>query len=609
MNSKVKSLTVGLSLLLLSLPCLAQEKDKSPEKYKDKVEKIVKSTLKKNDSYKKLQELCDDIGARLSGSKALDEAIAWAVKTLKADGHVNVRTEKVMVPKWTRGRESATILEPKPYKLSILGLGGSVGTPKEGVTAQVLVVHSRSELEKLGAAVKGKIVLFNVPMPKYDPVKGAGYGETVRFRTQGAKWAGKEGAVAALVRSITATSLQSPHTGGMRYGKDGPRIPNAAVSIEDAERIERLCKRGKKVVVNLKMEAKSHGLVPSANVMAEIRGSEKPDEIVVIGGHIDSWDVGQGAHDDGAGCVIAMEALNRIRQLKLKPRRTIRVVLWTNEENGLAGAKAYAKAHKDEMSKHVAAIESDSGGFQPLGFHVDHRDPKKKSKVIERVQSILNLVPTLGKRPLKSKSGYSGADIGPIKLYGAPTLGLWVDGSKYFNYHHTRSDTVDKVNPKELSRNTALMAAMAFVLADAPGRLDDGVEAVLPELQRSQPLAVAEAVMKAYKAKKFVEFAELVQPSKKDWTAAQLTPGTPIYESLFGAQSWRWKAVQSWSGKLGKGYLKDQKDGQQWVRMSISTGQKETVVIELKKRGKEWFFEDLRKVPSAELKSWGKPMK
>ncbi|MDF1666866.1 MAG: M20/M25/M40 family metallo-hydrolase, partial [Planctomycetota bacterium] len=413
---KLKSILFTLIALTLTTDNFADDQKTSPKKYKETVETLVQTILKENQSYKKLEELCDDIGARLSGSKSLDQAIAWAVKTLKADGHENVHTEEVMVPKWTRGDESAYILEPKLYKLSILGLGGSVGTAKSGVTGEVVVVHSRAELEKLGAKVKGKIVLFNVPMPKYDAVKGAGYGETVRYRTQGAKWAGKQGAIAALVRSITANSLQSPHTGGMRYGKEGKRIPNAAVSIEDAERIDRLCRRGKKVVIRLKMGAKDHGLVKSANVIAEIRGSQKPEEIVVIGGHIDSWDVGQGAHDDGAGCVIAMEALNQIRKLKLKPRRTIRVVLWTNEENGLAGARAYAKAHKDEMKNHVAAIESDSGGFQPLGFNIDHRDVTKKNKVIERVQAILNLVPSLGKRALKSKVGYSGADIGPIKL-------------------------------------------------------------------------------------------------------------------------------------------------------------------------------------------------
>lgn len=601
---KLKSALVLLLAVSLTTDNFADDKQASPEAYKSTIKTLVDSTLKKNQSYNKLEELCDDIGARLSGSKSLDKAIAWAVKTLKADGHENVHTEEVMVPKWTRGEESAYILEPKLYKLSILGLGGSVGTGKSGVTGQVVVVHSREELEKLGAAVKGKIVLFNVPMPKYDPIKGAGYGETVRFRTQGAKWAGKQGAIAALVRSVTATSLQSPHTGGMRYGKEGKRIPNAAVSVEDAERIDRLCKRGKKVIVRLKMEAKNHGLVKSANVIAEIRGSKNPEEVVVIGGHIDSWDVGQGAHDDGTGCVIAMEALNQIRQLKLKPRRTIRVVLWTNEENGLAGAKAYEKAHKTEMKNHVAAIESDSGGFQPLGFNVDHRDVTKKNKVIERVQAILDLVPSLGKRALKSKSGYSGADIGPIKLHGAPTLGLWVDGSKYFNYHHTASDTVDKVDRKELSRNTALMAAMAYVLADAPGRLDDGIAKAKSALDRKKPIEVARAVLMAYKAKEFVEFSELVQPSKKEWTAAQLVPGTPIFQSLFGPKSWRWNAVKNWPGDFGETYKKTYTNGRQEVRICISKTKPSVIVIELKRRESDWYFEDLRRSTEAELKAW-----
>jgi carboxypeptidase Q len=611
---KKYSLILAVSaLFLVSQDSFSQEK-KVVDVRRATIEKIVAAALKNNDSYKKLQELCDDIGARLSGSDALNQAIEWALNTFKADGQENVRKEDVMVPKWVRGQESATMLEPRLYKLSMLGLGGSVGTPKSGVTGEVIVVHSRAELEKLGDRVKDKIVLFNVAMPKYDPIKGAGYGATVSYRTSGAHWAAKQGAVAALVRSVTAHSLQSPHTGGMRYRDGVKKIPNAAISVENAELLDRLTKRGKKVVVRLKMEAKNHGLAKSANVLAEIKGHEKPEEIIVIGGHIDSWDVGQGAQDDGGGCVMAMEALNVIRKLKLRPRRTIRVVLFTNEENGLAGARQYAETHKAEMKNHIAAIESDSGSFQPLGFNVDHRNPDRKSAALARVQEILNMVPDLkGKVPLKSRLGYAGADIGPIKFFGATTLGLWVEGSKYFDYHHTHSDTVDKVDPKELSRGTALMAAMVYTLADMPGRLDTIATGSKPEpaLDLTKPKVVADALLKAYKAKNFKAFRSYVKASKSSWFESQLKAGTPVFESLFGEKSWRLAAVQSWGGKLGETRIgmNDTKQPQALVQFS-RLDDSSIVVVQLHLDvNKSWYFTDLRKMPKADFEKWGASLK
>lgn len=439
--------------------------------YCDEAGRIIDAALAGNDAWKKMHELCDGIGHRLSGSESLERAIRWALETMKADGAENVRGEKVMVPKWVRGEESAVMLEPRHHRLGMLGLGGSVGTPAEGITAEVVAVRDKEHLDELGEAVRGKIVLFNYAMPAYSEERGTSYGSTVRYRTNGAVWAAERGAVAALVRSVTARSMHTPHTGAMRYGEADKRIPTAAVTIEDAESIARLCEAGTKVVVRLKMEATTHDDAESANAIGELVGREKPDEVVVIGGHIDSWDVGQGAHDDGGGCVIAMEAINLLRKLDLRPRRTIRVVLFTNEENGLRGGRAYAEDHKDELSKHVAAIESDSGVFAPRSYGVSINDEAKQAIAVKQLADIVSLLERVG--PIRADAGGGGADIGPMAPAGVPTLGHEVDASRYFDYHHTPADTLDKVDPEELSKNVAALAVVAYVLADMQGRLGE----------------------------------------------------------------------------------------------------------------------------------------
>ena len=356
--------------------CHAQD-ESIVKQYQAAADKIIESGRKGNDAYLKLQELCDDIGNRLSGSKSLEQAIEWAQQSMKDDGQENVRSEKVTIRKWVRGNESCELVEPRPYKFDMLGLGGSIGTPAEGISAEVIVVDDKEELDSLADdQIAGKIVVFNKAMPMYSEIDGSGYGQTVAYRSNGAKWASERGGVAALVRSVTAYSLVSPHTGAMRYDAEVAKVPTAAISVEAALMLKRFQNRGIKTIVKLKMEAKDEGEAPSANVVAEIVGTEKPEEIVLIGGHIDSWDVGQGAQDDGAGCVAAMEALNIIRKAGLKPKRTIRVVLWTNEENGLAGARSYLARHQNE--NHVAGIESDSGGFKPQGLSIDLEDEDKE---------------------------------------------------------------------------------------------------------------------------------------------------------------------------------------------------------------------------------------
>jgi Zn-dependent M28 family amino/carboxypeptidase len=381
-----------------------------------------------------------------------------------------VRAEPVEVPKWVRGRESLEMTAPRSLALPVLGLGGSVGTPPEGIAAPLVVVSNEEELNALGEGAAGKIVLFNHAMPPFDAVRGTGYGSAVRFRVHGARWAQARGALAALVRSVTARSLRSPHTGAMSYADARAKIPTAAIAIEDAEMLARLQQRGVPVTLRLRMEARDEGTAPSANVIGEIVGREKPDELVVIGGHIDSWDVGQGAHDDGAGCVITMEALHVLRRLELRPRRTIRVVLWTNEENGLAGGKAYANAHAAGPGRHVAALECDSGCFAPRGFNVGHEDPKREAAALARMRDIVTLLEPLG--AAKTGTGGGGADIGPLGKQGVTLIGHEVDSSTYFDYHHTHADTLDKVNPEHLRQNIAAVAVLAYVLAEMPERLD-----------------------------------------------------------------------------------------------------------------------------------------
>ncbi len=426
---------------------------------------IMGTALIEGQAYEKLEYLSDNIGNRLSGSPQLNQAIEWAVNAMKADGLENVRAEAAKVPHWVRGEESAEIITPAKHKLNILGLGGTIGTVSAGITAEVVVVGNFDELDKLGEQVKGKIVLYNSPMRK-DLPPGQAYGEAVRYRGIGAVRAAKYGAVAALVRSVTTVSLSTPHTGAMRYQDDTPKIPAAAVTVENAELMQRLYVKGEKIVVNLKLGAQTLPDADSANVVGEILGSEKPEEIILVSGHLDSWDVGTGSNDDGAGSVIAMEAVRTIARLKLRPKRTIRVVLFTNEENGLFGASAYRDAHKQDFDKHVAAIEADSGGTRPIGFSF-----KGSDRAFALVQEISTLLHNLRSDNVELSTGGVGADISVLTDTGVPSLGLRNDSSHYFDVHHTNADTFEKIDRTELSLNVATMAVMLYVLADMPKAL------------------------------------------------------------------------------------------------------------------------------------------
>ncbi len=426
--------------------------------YRAPAGRIIGAALTSNKAYERLAYLSDRIGHRLSGSKNLERAIAWAVSEMKRDGLDNVRAEKVMVPHWVRGNESLEITSPLAQKLPMLGLGNSVGTPAAGVSAEAVVVRSFDELDALGERVRGKIVVYNVPFTTYS--------ETVVYRGAGASRAAQHGAVAALVRSITPVSLQTPHTGAMKYDEKQPKIPTAAITIEGAEWLQRLYDRGDRPRLRLKMEAKFLPDAESANVVAEIKGSEKPDEVVLVCGHFDSWDVGQGAHDDGGGSIIAWEAVRLIKELGLRPRRTIRVVLYTNEENGLRGGNAYRDAHRDELSKHIFAIEADSGVYRPDGFGLDAKAPLQARANLQEIAKLL-----AGIRADRIAADGGGADIGPITELGVIGAHLDVDGTHYFDIHHTHADTLDKVSPQDLALCVATMAVMAYTVADMPESL------------------------------------------------------------------------------------------------------------------------------------------
>lgn len=438
---------------VLSAQSNSSKSNSLTEQYQSRAARIIETALADSSGFDQLAELCDTFGPRFSATENLEQAIEWALKGLQENGFDNVHGEPVMVPRWVRGAESATLLVPWKKTLHMLGLGGSVATPPEGITAEVLVVGSFDELEQRASEATGKIVLYDVPFTSY--------GKTVRYRYGGASAAAKAGAVASLIRSVGPYSMNTPHTGAMQYEEGVKKIPHAAITAEDAAMLHRLADRGIKIKIQLKMEAKTLEDVLSNNVVAELKGSEKPEEVIVISGHMDSWDVGQGAMDDGSGCIAAWQAVKILKDLNLRPRRTIRIVFWTNEENGLRGGKRYRDDHKDELGKHVAAIESDNGVFSPLGFGFTGSE-----KARELLKEISDLLTSIKADSVFDHGG--GADIGPIMEAGVPGIGLKVDTSRYFWYHHTNADTWDKLDQDEFNRCVAALAVMSYVIADMP---------------------------------------------------------------------------------------------------------------------------------------------
>ncbi|HYB97276.1 MAG TPA: M20/M25/M40 family metallo-hydrolase, partial [Vicinamibacterales bacterium] len=422
--------------------------------YRPNVQKLIAAAQSDQFAWDRLAELTDTYGQRLSGSDNLARAIVWAQAAMKRDGLENVHTERVMVPRWLRGNESLEITNPPHHVIPMLGLGGSVATPAGGIEADVVVVSSGDELNKRAAEVKGKIVLFNVPYTDY--------GATVPYRSGGASMAARHGAVASLVRSVGPMGLRTTHTGNMSYADGVTRIPAAAIAAEDANRIQRLVNRGINVRVRLKMEAKFEADAESFNVIGEIRGSEKPEEIVLAGCHFDSWDPGTGASDDAVGCIVTWEAARLMKKLNIRPKRTVRIVLFTNEENGLRGGNGYRDAHAAEAARHVLAVESDSGVFHPARLGFTGSDAARKI-----IGEIATLLEPLGLAEVTGGGG--GADIGPIATLGkVPMLAYGGDATKYFTIHHTPADTVERIDPKEVSTAAAALTTVIYVVADMP---------------------------------------------------------------------------------------------------------------------------------------------
>jgi carboxypeptidase Q len=427
-----------------------------PVDYRPEAQRLTQAATNSLFGFSRLATMCDTFGPRFTGSKNLEEAIDWCLAEMKKDGFLNVRGEEVTVPRWVRGSESIELLSPRRRELPMLGLGGSVGTPPEGIMAEVLVVTGFDDLKNHAAEAKGKIVLFNVPFTEYR--------ETVIVRTQGAIHAARAEAVASLIRSVGPFSMQTPHTGGMSYADGVKKIPHAALSLEDANMLSRMQARGEPLRVRLKMEARTLADGISHNVVAEIPGTEKPEEIVIVSGHIDSWDVGQGAMDDGGGCLAAWEAARLMLKLGLRPKRTVRVVLWTNEENGLRGATSYAKRHEAALAKHTLAIESDAGVFRPTGFGF-----LGSGRGMEIIRGVAKLLDPIGSGSIAK--GCRGADVLKLVRGGVPVMHLEVEREKYFWFHHTDADTIDKLDPAEFNRCVAAMAVMAYVIADLPETL------------------------------------------------------------------------------------------------------------------------------------------
>lgn len=445
--------TLTAAAVLLAVPASAQS---VASRYRDVANRIIAEAMRDSAAWNRVALLTETHGPRLSGSPALERAIDWMIARMKEDGLENVTGEPVMVPRWVRGAESAEMILPRRAPLPMLGLGGSIGTPASGITAEVMVATSFADLEQRASEAAGKIVLFNFPW--------VDYGTTGAYRRQGAIAAAKAGALASLIRSVTPYSMRTPHTGSMSYDSTVRKIPHAALAPEDADMIARMVQRGEKVVVKLTMEARTLPDAPSRNVMGEIRGSEFPDEVIVMGGHIDSWDVGRGAMDDAGGVVAAWEALRVLKRLGLTPKRTIRVVGWTNEENGMRGGNAYRDAHRNELDNHILAIESDGGVFKPQGFGFTG-----PAAALATIREIGKLLEPIGAGRITEGGG--GADIGPIMALGVPGMGLNVDDARYFWFHHTDADTVDKLDPREVAMCVASMAVMAYVVADMPERL------------------------------------------------------------------------------------------------------------------------------------------
>jgi len=462
-----------LSVLVFSTPAAAQST--SPEQILytaqtiDDMRSIQAAALKSDYALKQTAFMTNNIGPRLSGSAQAQRAVEYVADEMRKLG-LEVRLQKIMVPHWIRGIETGELTQfpgmatGTTQKIVLTALGGSVATPPDGVTAEIVVVNDFDELAKLGRErVQGRIVLFNSKFDRELAASGFGsqaYGQAVQYRGGGAVAAARLGAIAVLVRSAGGSQNRLAHTGGTRYADDVPKIPAAAVSSEDADTISYLTGMGI-TKIHLTLTPKMLPDAPSYNVIADLKGSEKPDEVVIVSGHLDSWDLGTGALDDAAGVAVSMQVPFLLKQLRVKPKRTIRMIAYMNEENGLVGGTEYAKEQETNMAKHFAAIESDLGASRPLGYLFTGRQ-----EAISMLGPISKVLLSQGAGLSQYQPGGVGADIGPLTQKGVPSFAPWFDTRTYFNYHHTSADTFDKIDPEQLARVGAFMAVLAYGLAN-----------------------------------------------------------------------------------------------------------------------------------------------
>jgi carboxypeptidase Q len=483
MKTHLCGLALGLGLALDPVPAaLAQSQqppspsgyEAAPEKSEPLPPQLMRDLIVLRDAaladdyaYSQVAHLTENIGSRPVGSPQAQAAVEYVAAELRKLG-LEVRLEEVKAPRWIRGVETAELVEypwqapGSTQKIVLTALGGSTPTPPEGLTGEVVVVRNFDQLSALGREkVAGKIVLFNVPFDQQkaaNGLAGEAYGEAVVYRGQGAKKAAELGAIAALVRSVGGANYRLPHTGG----STAAGIPAAAVTSEDAGLIAHLAAEG---IVRLHMELTSRTAEDALtyNVVGDLKGSGHPEQVVIVSGHLDSWDLGTGALDDAAGVGVAMETAQLIQQLHLRPKRTLRVIAWMDEENHGSGHDAYAKAHEAEMGNHVAAIESDLGAGHPLGFNA-----KISSSALPFLRPLLTVLEDFGANLMRQTEYSPGADIAPLAKAGVPTFGIMQDGRTYFNYHHTAADTLDKIDARELRENCAAMAVMGYGLAEMP---------------------------------------------------------------------------------------------------------------------------------------------
>jgi carboxypeptidase Q len=431
--------------------------------------KMYDFALTESSCYSNLRVLCKTVGHRLSGSENAEKAVLWGEKTMRELGFDTVYLQEVMVPHWVRGKESLTVKVKyaensggfqdilSGVSLNVTALGGSVGTD-EKLEGELIEVKSFEELKSLGEKnIKGKIVFMNRPMDEKNIVTFKSYGGCVDQRASGASEAARYGAIGVIIRSVTQADDDHPHTGSLQYNDSLPKIPAAAVSTQIADQISQQMARGNKITAKLDLGCKTLKDVKSYNVIGELRGSENPKNIIVVGGHLDSWDKGEGAHDDGAGCVHSIEVLNILKKTGYKPKNTIRCVLYMNEENGVKGGKKYAEVAKVDGTTHIAAIESDRGGFTPLGFSADGTPEQ-----IEKILTWKKLFEPY--QVTQFEKGYSGVDVGKLKNGTTLLMGFIPDSQRYFDHHHADTDVFESVHKRELELGSAAMAAMVYLI-------------------------------------------------------------------------------------------------------------------------------------------------